>query len=495
MQAHWQLAQKTVEWATNVTLANGPNLITAQSIYAPSSNAEFASLPVTCTVFYATNLPSPKIKAPLTLLTSPSGTGRITGQANKANLEINKVYTVKAAPIGNWVFANWTMISGTNTNILGSLPSLSFLMSSNLVLQANFVTNPFTPLAGVYNGLFSPTNGVTEASSGFFTATIPASSHGAYSAKLLLDGGSYPFSGTFDLSGDAENIVTRSGKTSLSVNLQLDLAATNDQMTGSVSEIATNTTNSILEAYRAAFNAKSNPATDYAGRYTLIIPPGDTAPTNAPGGYGYVTLINNLAGLVSLSGQLADKTAISQSVAVSKDGNIPLYVSLYSKKGSLMGWLTLADITNQQAQMILGTNLTWIKTNLPKTLYAAGFTNTNITVLGSLYVPPKSGVNNFTLTNGTLTIGNGDLAVPLIYSNLTIDGNKLITNGNPTNKLEGVITPATGVLTVTFQPPNAHSDIVAKGVVLQYTTTTNTTTNAAGWFLGTNQSGYFLLQQ
>ena len=139
-----------------------------------NTNTVFASAPVTRTIFYDVTPPSPLVKTNLTLLTSPPGHGKITGQANQARLEINKVYTVTAVPIGNWVFANWS--SGTNTNSLSPLPnsaSLSFLMSSNLILQANFVTNPFTAVAGVYNGLFSPTNGVSEESSGFFTATLP----------------------------------------------------------------------------------------------------------------------------------------------------------------------------------------------------------------------------------------------------------------------------------------------------------------------------------
>ena len=179
---------------------------------------------------------------------------------------------------------------------------------------------------------------MTEESSGFFTATLPASSRGDYSAKLLLDGGSYPFSGTFDLSLQAGKTVARSGKTPLTVFLQL----TNDQMIGSVSDNATNAWS--LRADRA-FNAKSNPATNYAGRYTLIIPPGDNAPTNEPGGFGYAILTNNPAGHVALSGRLGDGAAFSQSVPVATNGNIPLYASLYTRQGSLQGWLTLTNTT------------------------------------------------------------------------------------------------------------------------------------------------------
>ena len=462
-----EVAQEAIDWSiSNVPLVPGANVITAQS-----TNLGILSMPATRTVFRATSLPSPSEKSHLIL--QINGDGKITGQANNAYLELNKVYTVKAVPVGNWVFTNWT-----STNSLIATPnsaSLSFLMSSNLILQANFVTNPFTALAGVYDGLFSPTNGVTEASSGFFTATLPVSGRGDYSAKILLDGGSYPFSGTFDVSLHVEKTVTRSGKTPLMVFLQL----TNDQIIGSV---INNTTSAELRADRA-FNAKSNPATNYAGRYTLIIPPGNSAPTNEPGGYGYAILTNNPAGHVALSGCLGDGVAFSQSVPVATNGNIPLYASLYTRQGSLQGWLTLTN----NPKTVLGTNLTWIKiSSRAGTLYAGGFTNTNITILGSLYIPPQAGMGALTnLTNGTLII-NGTPA----YSNLAVVGDKLINNGP--GDLTGVITRGTGVLTVTFRPTGAG--IVGKGVVLQDSTSTNAT-NAAGWFLETDQSGSFLLQQ
>jgi hypothetical protein len=306
-----------------------------------------------------------------------------------------------------------------------------------------------------------------------------------------LDGGSYPFSGTFDLSGNAEQTIVRPGKTPVTVYLQLNLAAPDDQMTGNVNEDVTNGWISTILADRAAFDARRNPATNYAGRYTLIIPPSGIPLTNEPGGYGYATLTNNLAGNVAISGRLADGAAISQSVAISKDGNIPLYVSLYSRQGSLLGWLTLIDNpSNNPAQTILGANLSWIKeSSKAGTLYDGGFTNVNIAALGSLYVPPQTGADVLTLTNGTLTISNGNLGGALIYSNLTIAGDKLVNNGPGT--LSGVIIPGTGVLTVTFRPAGANANTVARGVVLQ----DDSPTNAAGWFLGTDQSGFFLLQQ
>jgi hypothetical protein len=50
------------------------------------------------------------------------------------------------------------------------------------------------------------------------------------------------------------------------------------------------------------------------------------------------------------------------------------------------------------------------------------------------------------------------------------------------------IDAANGTLTVTFRPTGAHANTVGKGVILQ------NVTNAAGWFPGANQSGYFQLK-
>ena len=482
------MTRESVSWSSNITLVPGANVITVQSV---NTNGQTnLSVPASRTVFYVTSLPSALVQSSLTMQTT--GHGKITGLPGRALLEINKVYTVKAAPAADWIFTNWT--SGTNTNSLTALsasPTLSFIMSSNLILQANFVTNPFPALAGVYNGLFAPTNGVAEASSGFFTATLPAGGHGTYSAKLLLDGASYPFSGDFDLSGQAGQTVNRPGDTPLSVQLQLNLASSNSAMTGAVSDgAASNGWTALLRADRA-FNPRANPAANYAGHYTIIIPPGDQAPANLPAGSGYAALAVNAGGAVSVSGRLADSTAFSQSVPVATNGDIPLYASLYSRQGSLQGWLVLTNIpANNPPQTILGSNLAWIKNS-----GAVSFTNTNIIVLGSFYLPPPHGMDILAnLTNGTLILSNGGSAEVLTYHNVTSQGDKLAypDSGNPTNQLQAVVAPGNGVVTLTFRPTGARADTTARGVVLQ----DQDTTNAAGWFIpAPGQSGSFLLQQ
>jgi hypothetical protein len=100
-------------------------------------------------------------------------------------------------------------------------------------------------------------------------------------------------------------------------------------------------------------------------------------------------------------------------------------------------------------------------------------------------------VSELTLSNATLTIGGANLTNTLVYTNVTLSGGKLSYSGagNPTNQLSAAFTPSTGTMTLTFRPTGAKASVLAQGVVLQ-----SSDTNAAGWFLGTNQSGYFLLQ-
>ncbi len=227
-------AAASTSWSlSGLALQPGANAITVQAFSLNSDGTTNASLSQTREVFLVPALPAPDNKSTITLLTG--GDGRISGVAKNASLEVNKVYTATAIPAANWVFTNWT--SGTNTNSLTPLTpntaALPFVMTSNLILQANFVTNPFnTNITGVYNGLFMPATGATEVSSGFFTATV--SSKGTYSARLMLDGGSYPFSGSFDLSGNAGLSVSRSGKSYVVVEMHLDLAAPSNQITGAV---------------------------------------------------------------------------------------------------------------------------------------------------------------------------------------------------------------------------------------------------------------------
>src|SRR6202000_2029284 len=93
--------------------------------------------------------------ATLTVTTNPSpdaieiivnGNGKVLPNENGKTLKIGQRYTLTATPGANMLFAGWSGSVSTNT------PALKFVMQSNMVLQANFVTNIFVGAKGVYVG-------------------------------------------------------------------------------------------------------------------------------------------------------------------------------------------------------------------------------------------------------------------------------------------------------------------------------------------------------
>jgi hypothetical protein len=481
-----------VRWSVpSLALAPGANLVTAQAIGMESDGTENDSFPVSRTIFLVPAWPTHLVKTVLTLQTS--GQGKILGLPSDDSLEVNQVYEASAVAAPGWVFNGWSSATGTNALApLSAEPRLSFVMSSNLVLQANFTTNPFPSVAGRYSGLFYPSSGVTEDSSGFLAADIDESPRGTFSARLYLDGATYGLSGAFDLNGNAGKALNRPGKTPLIVELHLDLTSPGNPLTGYIFDWSATGWTSQLQADRAVFNARLNPATGYAGRYTVIVPPATNSPTNLPGGFGYATVTEKMDGTTVIAGRLADGAPFSQSVPLSATGYIPLYASLYARQGALLDWVVLTNLAaGSSANAVLGNGVTWIKQSSRSGLYSGGFTNTNLVFYGSLYSGPNSAAGE--MTNITLTFCSDELSSPLVFSNLALSRNHLVIGGserlNP--EISGALDPTTGFITLTARPGNNLPPIVAKGVLLQ----DGSSTNAAGWFPGVHQSGSFLLQQ
>ena len=223
---------------------------------------------------------------------------------------------------------------------------------------------------GIYSGLFYETNGVKQASSGYFNFSLGKKR--TFSGKILMDGGIYPFMGTFGSNHLAQVTVSRPGKPSdLAVKLQLLTANAADQVIGTVSS---GTWTAPLLGDRAVFNATNPPPQLGVYTYTLFTDSnGDDAPSN--GSYGVANV--KTTGVLALSGLLADANTTSQSTYLSKRGEWPLYVPLYKSAGSLLGWVTF---TNQPALKLTG-NVSWIKTAAYGLYYTNGFTNT-LTVFG-----------------------------------------------------------------------------------------------------------------
>jgi len=387
-----------------------------------------------------------------------NGSGNVTPLRNGQALALGKDYTLNAAPRPGNLFSNWSVAGIPVTN-----PTLRFTMCSNLVITANFVTNPFTPASGVYNGLFYETNGVRQPGAGCFTVTLVTS--GAFSGNVLLAGGTHSFSGRFDAGGRSQIQVRRGSKPALTVGLELNFEA--PEIHGTVSD-------GTWTAELFADRAYSKSAINYLGVYTMVIPGNDAATDFL--GDSFASVWIDFYGTIHLTGTLADGTRISRSVKISRNGRWPLYVPLYGHQGSLLSWICFS---NQPASS-LGGDLIWFKpAHSTGKLFPVGFTNQTSAIGSSFLGPgPSNGRLQLSFTNGLLILDGGNLPVALTN---TFYGNGTATGTNRINLKWNVIN---GRVSGSFVHPATGRSTPLQGVLLQNQNL------ARGFFLGTNRPAH-----
>ena len=308
-------------------------------------------------------------------------------------------------------------------------------------------------------------------SAGSFTANT--TDGGTYSATFILGERTYRVSGRFDGSGSTTKTIKRgAGMAAMNVQLQ----ASGDQILGTIQ--AGSWTADII-ANRQVPLTKSSGAAAQAGSYTVVIPPDTNSP--GPAGFGFGTLKVDSLGNVRWAGTLADGTKVTQKSSISKDGVWPLYNSVYSGGGPLIGWLQFG--TNQP-DSDLGGEVIWMK---PKGVggrnYFGGFTNF-VWSGGSIYAPPVRGSKALNLSGGTgtLVFNGGGVSVT---NTITMDGRNHVTSqGGP--RLTFTLTPSTGLFRGTVNPTGGKA-IPFQGALFQ------DTTNGFGFFLNQNHSGWIYL--
>jgi hypothetical protein len=354
--------------------------------------------------------------------------------------------------------------------ITSSAARISFLMATNVNLQANFVPNPFLAVQGTYNGLFHEETAVRPNSAGLFTVTVGAK--GGYSGSLQLGSRRLVVSGQLDLECHDTRVIPLSPSNSLTLSLLFGAGLQVDKISGTLTD---GTWVSALTGDRAVFNARTRPA-PYTGTYTLVLP-GTVGDRSLPAGDGYGTVRVGTSGVASFSGMLADGTAVSQSATVSKDGFWPLYIPIYSGQGALMSWLAF---TNLPGSDINGW-LSWSKPAISNAqYYPAGFTQ-ECEAIGSTYVQPaRQYALALPLTNAHLAFSGGN--VPADFTNSVAVGlsGKLINQSS--NALTLTVSTSIGTFKGRITDPSTGKSLPFGGAVFQKQ-------NAGyGSVLGTNQS-------
>lgn len=442
----YQVATGTSNWSAIVTLSPGNNLISVKCLNVLGDLSSVATANVMFDL--------PVNSDGLILLTN--GDGVIQHSAWPKTLAVGNSYTVTASPKANNVFAGW--VGGTTApySVVSMAASYKFTMEPNLVLEANFVTNPFIAAAGIYNGLFTNTNGISEQTAGMLK-NLSVSQKGTYSGTLLLDGTSEAITGSFNLAGQATNNIPH---TSLTVVMTLGGQAP-PQLTGTVSNREPSWASPLL-----AERATNAP---FPAEYTMLIEPDPSvAPfILSPGGDGYA-VISDTKGTAKITGALPDGTAFTQSAPVSLTGDVPFYASLYHNQGLLLGWINLNPANTAPG------SLAWVHPRSGTGLFPYAFISTNAVALSPWTSPPSesllAGFTNFSIVhaiNDTQTATN-NVAI-------TLGGNFKLEGGS------GSLDLKTGLLTVTMGTGDAK--LTAHGVLLP------NQTNGGGYFLTLTNAG------
>jgi hypothetical protein len=219
----------------------------------------------------------------------------------------------------------------------------------------------------------------------------------------------------------------------------------------------------------------------------MIIPSGPDSIAQ-PGGDGFGSAFVGVFGNIQFNGTLADGTKVAQKSFLSARSTWPFYASLYSGKGSILGWLTF---TNDLVLLDdLGGPLSWFKLPQPRAkFYPAGFT-LQTEAAGSVYSPAyfaNTNGNNALLnfTNGLVVLENGGLTQP-ITNHISISSKNKVTNLDA-NKLSLTFATTSGFFHGAVTDPASLKSIPFNGALLQKQT------NGSGFFLNGNESGRVIL--
>jgi hypothetical protein len=473
--AQWQVDGGALQnsGATVTNLTNGLHAVSfgPAAGWTPPANQ---SVTITNGITNLTGLYTPSAVSSDGLILLTNGQGGIQHASWPAALVTGNKYTVKAVPAAGYLFESWVGGITPPYAIVSTSASFTFTMQAGMLLEANFVTDPFLTALGSYRGLFAPANANrAQTNSGSFDCVLTKS--GAFSGNLRIGAQAIPLSGRFGPDGNAAVISRRRNQPALTTSLQLD--AVHQAVTGTVTD---GNFVSALLGYQAVFNAR-NKATNYAGRYTLIIS-GTNAPTVGPSGTSWGAVQVQPTGAITLAGSLADGTPVNQTSFVSSNGYWPMYLPLYNGNGSMWSWNLFSNgvITSPVAA-------SWINAgNSGKTaLYQSGFTNQNVIITGATYQPGNEPL--LVLINGTLTLQGGGLPAPL--TNQVVNGSSDRPNFlGGSNNVNLMINPTTGVVSGTFRSATISANPVKISGVLE-----SNLGFGMGYFLGTSASGTFLL--
>jgi hypothetical protein len=258
-----------------------------------------------------------------------------------------------------------------------------------------------------------------------------------------------------------------------------------------------------LDGDRAFFDGKTHLVDSQflhnGGLYTVVFPskaqPGSPAAATYPQGHGFGSIKVSANGQATLRGKLGDGSVFTASAPFSKGYRLPCYAQLYSKHGSIAGFLSLEEIN--AVSEFRGYDLNWFRPiQASAKYYPAGWPNgVMLDCLGSEYVVPPASTRSVFPNLTAVNLLTGNALLTFADGKLSGASNPLAKplNINVANQVKNIsdttftlrISSSTGGLSGSF----THSDgthPAFKGVILQNDVPTTSGTLQAGGY------GYFL---
>ncbi|MES2598754.1 MAG: immunoglobulin domain-containing protein [Verrucomicrobiota bacterium] len=319
-------------------------------------------------------------------------------------------------------------------------------------------------IAGTYVGPVERIN-VLGADLGGKLDNLVVATTGAISGKLILGAASWPLVGAVTVNPNTDEVTASiSVKRLISqapLTITFKLGAnllSNGNITDGEDEV-------FFKGWRNKWLATpaASSAAAYVATYNIAIglDDGDVNATNplVPQGYGYASFPVKADGKLAFTGKLADGTGVTGATFVGPNGEVFMFQTLYTNKGSFLGDLTIdsLDDANPVNNEILGDG-SWsapVNTAAANKLYRDGF-NFELSIAGGAYVAPASKTLFGLAANEQVDLAfeEGNIAAFLNPdATVTVLANNKVTVV-PTNaaaKTTLTFTPASGLFTGGFE--------------------------------------------
>lgn len=272
-----------------------------------------------------------------------------------------------------------------------------------------------------------------------------------------------------------------------------DLALTLDAETG----LVTGTHGAApANGWRIVWDKKFNPASLFEGYYSTALNlagEDDLGVAAIPQGVGYTTFTVISAGTVKIAGKSADGQKLTASATLGPDGQLAVYVPMYSGKGSLAGaWKVNAEPEGLFMDNTVTGTATWKKPETKGRTYAAAFGPVDLSVDGGyLGISAKGPVALGLPDTGDFDIEFEAGGIELSATATNVTGaawTEAYTATMPANNAAAVtlkINKAGGAVTGTFSLTETTPRLLRKNVKFegQVVRLTNGEVKAAGFFL------------